>query len=85
MILSTREFLLSLKNKSYNNETLCCNQGLTIIVSFDSADQAEELDNPTEALLHLKHKHTRQDLKWTHTHTQKNTLYFVFLNDSFCI
>lgn len=39
---------------------------LTVIVSFDCADQAEELDDPTEPLLHLKHKHTRQDLEHTH-------------------
>lgn len=36
---------------------------LTVIVSFDRANQAEELNHPTEALLHLKHKHTCQDLK----------------------
>lgn len=39
---------------------------LTIIVSFDSADQAEELDHPAETLLHLKHKHTGQDLEERH-------------------
>lgn len=38
-------------------------KALTVIVSFDCADQAEELNYPTEALLHLKHKHTCQDLK----------------------
>lgn len=41
-------------------------QSLTIIVSFDCADQTEELDHPAEILLHLKHKHTRQDLEQKH-------------------
>lgn len=41
-------------------------QSLTIIVSFDCADQTEELDHPAETLLHLKHKHTRQDLERKH-------------------
>lgn len=34
----------------------------TVIVSTDCANQAEELDDPAEAILHLKNKHTRQDL-----------------------
>lgn len=41
-------------------------EALTVIVSFDCANEAEELNHPTEALLHLKHKHTRQDLKHKH-------------------
>lgn len=42
-------------------------QALTIIVSFDGADQAEELDHPAETRLHLKHKHTGQDLEERHS------------------
>ena len=37
-------------------------QTLTVIVSTDCANQAEELNHPAEAVLHLKNKHTRQDL-----------------------
>lgn len=50
-----------LDNSPRNN----MNKTLTVIVSFDRAHQAEELNHPTEALLHLKHEHTRQDLKHT--------------------
>lgn len=46
---------------------------LTVIVSSDCADQAEELDDPTEPILHLKHKHTRQDLKHKHTHIREES------------
>ena len=35
---------------------------LTVIVAFNSADQAEELYHPTEVLLHFCYKHASQDL-----------------------
>lgn len=37
-------------------------QALTVIVSTDCANQAEELNHPAEAVLHAVYKHTRQDL-----------------------
>lgn len=43
---------------------------LTIIISFNCANQTEELNHPTESRLHLRHKHTGQDLKHTETETQ---------------
>lgn len=41
-------------------------QALTVIVSTDCANQAEELNHPAEAILHLKNKHTGQDLGEKH-------------------
>lgn len=35
---------------------------LTIIVAFDCAHEAEELDDPAEVALHLLHEDTRQEL-----------------------
>lgn len=40
----------------------CLPGPLTIVVALDSAHQAEELDDPAEAALHLLHEHTGQEL-----------------------
>lgn len=58
------------------------NKALTVIVSFDCANQAEELNHPTEAILHLKHKHTRQDLKHTKYTIQCFQLWTFLFNPS---
>lgn len=56
---------------------LWCMKALTVIISFDCANQAEELNNPTEALLHLKHKHAGQDLRNKTKHTEIQHLVFL--------
>lgn len=39
-----------------------CPLPLTVVVAFDRAHEAEELDDPAEAALHLLHKDARQEL-----------------------
>lgn len=36
---------------------------LTVIVALDSADEAEELDDPAEVALHLLHEDTGEELQ----------------------
>lgn len=42
---------------------LWVSKALTVIVSIDCANQAEELNHPTEAILHLRNKYARQNLE----------------------
>lgn len=62
---------------------LWCIKALTVIVSFDCANKAEELNHPTEVFLHLKHKHARQDLKCKHAQAEIHNLVFSRSNRSF--
>lgn len=42
--------------------TATCPLPLTVVVAFDCAHKAEELDDPTETALHLLHEDTGQEL-----------------------